>query len=61
MMKAAAVPKLRSRELRLNRRKRNRLKGKGMFSPHRFVYKSIINIKGMTIISHRLHHVPINR
>jgi hypothetical protein len=27
MMKVVAAPKLRSRELRLNRRKRNRLKG----------------------------------
>jgi hypothetical protein len=37
------------------------LKGKGLFSPHRFIYKSIINVKGMTIISHRLRPVPINR
>jgi hypothetical protein len=37
------------------------LKGKRLFSPHRFVYKSIINVKGMDVISHRLCHVPINR
>jgi hypothetical protein len=37
------------------------LKGKRLFSPHRFVYKSIINVKGMNVISHRLHPVPINR
>jgi hypothetical protein len=37
------------------------LKGKRLFSIHRFFYKSIVNVKGMTIISHRLCHVPINR
>jgi hypothetical protein len=37
------------------------LKRKGLFSPHRFIYKSIINVKGMTVISHRLRPVPINR
>jgi hypothetical protein len=37
------------------------LKGKRLFSPHRFVYKSIINVKGMNVISHRLRPVPINR
>jgi len=37
------------------------LKGKGLSSPHRFVYKSIVNVKGMTVISHRLRPVPINR
>jgi hypothetical protein len=37
------------------------LKGKRLSSPHRFVYKSIVNVKGMTVISHRLYHVPINR
>jgi hypothetical protein len=37
------------------------LKGKRLFSPHRFVYKSIINVKGMDVISHRLCPVPINR
>jgi hypothetical protein len=37
------------------------LKGKGLSSPHKFVYKSIVNVKGMTVISHRLHPVPINR
>jgi hypothetical protein len=36
------------------------LKEKRLFSPHRFVYKSIINVKGMNIISYRLRHVPIN-
>jgi hypothetical protein len=37
------------------------LKGKRISSPHRFVYKSIINVKGMNVISHRLCLVPINR
>jgi hypothetical protein len=37
------------------------LKRKGLFSPYRFIYKSIINIKGMIVISHRPRPVPINR
>jgi hypothetical protein len=37
------------------------LKGKRLSSPHRFIYKSIINVKGMNLISHRLRPVPINR
>jgi hypothetical protein len=37
------------------------LKGKRLSSPHRIVYKSIMNVKGMNVISHRLHPVPINR
>jgi hypothetical protein len=37
------------------------LKGKRMYSPHKFVYKSIINVRGMDVISHRLCPVPINR
>jgi hypothetical protein len=37
------------------------LKGKSLSSPHRVVHKSIINVKGMNVISHRLRHVPINR
>jgi hypothetical protein len=37
------------------------LKGKRLSSPHRFVYKSIVNIKGMNVISHRLCPMPINR
>jgi hypothetical protein len=37
------------------------LKGKRLSSPHRIVYKSIINVKGMYVISHRLRLVPINR
>jgi hypothetical protein len=41
--------------------KRNRLKGERLSSPHRIVYKSIINVKGMNVISHRLRSVPINR
>jgi hypothetical protein len=37
------------------------LKWKRLSSPHRIVYKSIINVKGMYVISHKLRPVPINR
>jgi hypothetical protein len=37
------------------------LKGKRLFRPHRFVYKSIMNARGMDVISHMLCLVPINR
>jgi hypothetical protein len=37
------------------------LKGKRLYSPHKFVYKSIINVRGMDVISHKLCPVPINR
>jgi hypothetical protein len=37
------------------------LKGKRLFSPHMVVHKSIVNMKGMNVISHRLRLVPINR
>jgi hypothetical protein len=37
------------------------LKRKRLSSPHRIVYKLIINVKGMNVISHRLRPVPINR
>ena len=37
------------------------LKGKRLSSPHRIVYKLIINVKGMNVISHRLRPVPIDR
>jgi hypothetical protein len=37
------------------------LKRKRLFSPHRIVYKIIINVKGMNVISHRLRPVPINK
>jgi hypothetical protein len=36
------------------------LKGKRLSSPHRIVYKLIINVKSMNVISHRLRPVPIN-
>jgi hypothetical protein len=41
--------------------KRTDLNGKMLFGPHRVVHKSIINVKGMNVISHRLSPVPINR
>jgi hypothetical protein len=37
------------------------LKGKRLFSPRWFIHESIVNIKGMHVISHRLLPVPINR
>jgi hypothetical protein len=37
------------------------LKGKRLSSPHRIVYKLIINVKGMNVNSHRLRPVSINR
>jgi hypothetical protein len=37
------------------------LKAKRLSGPHRIVYKSIINVKGMSVISHRPRPVPINR
>jgi hypothetical protein len=37
------------------------LKGKRLSSPHRIVYKLIINVKGMNVNSHRLCLMPINR
>jgi hypothetical protein len=61
VMKVVVALKLYARKLRLNRGKRNRLKGERLSSPHRFFYKSIVNVKGMTIIPHRLCPVPINR
>ena len=61
VIKVVVAPKLCARELRLIRGKGTDLKEKRLFSPHRFVYKSIINVKGMNVISHRLHPVPINR
>jgi hypothetical protein len=61
VMKAGVAPKLRARELRLNSGKMNRLKGERLSSPHGVVHKSIVNIKGMNVISHRLRSVPINR
>jgi hypothetical protein len=56
-----AASKLRTRELRLSGRKRNRLKGERPSSPHQIVLTSIVNIKGVIVISHILRPVPINR
>jgi hypothetical protein len=42
-------------------RKGTDLKGKRLSSPDRFFYKPIVNLKGITIISHRLRTVLINR
>jgi hypothetical protein len=59
--KVDRVPKLRARVLRLNGRKSNRLKGERPSGPRWIVLKSIVNIKGMNVILHRLRPVPINR
>jgi hypothetical protein len=59
--KVEVAPKLRAGELRLNGEKGTVLKRKRLSSPHIIVYKLIINVKGMNVISHRLCHVPINR
>jgi hypothetical protein len=37
------------------------LKGKRLSSPRWIFLKSIVNIKGMNVILHRLRPVPINR
>jgi hypothetical protein len=37
------------------------LKGKRLSSPCWIVIKSIVNIKGMNVILHRLRPMPINR
>jgi hypothetical protein len=37
------------------------LKGKRLSSPHRIVYKSIINVKGTYVISQRMRPMPVNR
>jgi hypothetical protein len=59
--KAGIAPKLRARELRLSGGKRNRPKGKRLFSPRWFVHELIVNIKGMNVNLHMLRPVPINR
>jgi hypothetical protein len=37
------------------------LRRKRLSSPQHIVLKSIVNMKGMNVISHRLRPVPINR
>jgi hypothetical protein len=37
------------------------LKGKRLSSPRQIIPKSIVNVKGMNVILHRLRFVPINR
>jgi hypothetical protein len=59
--KVEPVPKLRAMKLRINGRKRNRLKGERLSSPRWIVIKSIVNINGMNVILHRLRPMPINR
>jgi hypothetical protein len=59
--KVEPAPKLCTRKLRLNSRKRNRLKEEKVFSPRQIVLNSILNMKGVNVILHRLCPVPINR
>jgi hypothetical protein len=59
--KVVATPKLCTKELRLNHEKRNRLKGEKALQFSYIFYKLIANVKGMSVISHRLHPLPINR
>jgi hypothetical protein len=61
MTKASVAPKLRARELRLSGGKRNRHKGKRLFSPRWFIHESVVNIKGMNVNLHRLRPEPIIR
>jgi hypothetical protein len=59
--KAGVAPNLRARSFGSMAEKGTDLKGKRLSSPHWVVYKSIVNMKGMNVISHRLRPVPINR
>jgi hypothetical protein len=59
--KVVVTSKLCVKKLWLNRGKGTNLKGKRLSSPQRFFYKPIVNVKGMTVISHRLCPVPINK
>jgi hypothetical protein len=59
--KVAVALKLCVRELRLNRRKGNRLKREKAVQSSQIFYKPIVNVKGIIVISHRLCPVPINR
>jgi hypothetical protein len=58
--KVEPASKLRARELRLSSKKRTNLRRKRLSSPRQIVIKSIVNMKGMNVISHRLRPVPIN-
>jgi hypothetical protein len=49
------------RSFGLDVEKRTDLKWKRLFSPHRTIYKTITNVRGTNVISHRLRPVPINR
>jgi hypothetical protein len=37
------------------------LKGKRLFRPRWITIELLANVKGMSVILHGLHHVPINR
>jgi hypothetical protein len=59
--KIAVAPKLCERELRLNRRKGNRLRREKVVQSSEIFYNSIANVKDIIVIFHRLCPVPINR
>jgi hypothetical protein len=60
--KVVIAPKLCAGEALAKSQKRGTdLEGKRLFSPHRFFYRPIVNVKGMIVISHRLYPMPINR
>jgi hypothetical protein len=59
--KVVAVPKLHARVFGSTAERETDLKGKRIYSPRWIVLKSIVNIKGINIILHRLRPMPINR
>jgi hypothetical protein len=59
--KVEPAPKLHARKLWLSCRKGTNLKRKRLFSLRWIVLMSVVNIKGMNVILHRLRPVPINR
>ena len=59
--KVEPAPMLSTRKLRLSSRKGTDLKRKRLFSSRQIVLMSVVNMKGMNVILHRLGSVPINR
>jgi hypothetical protein len=60
-VKVGAEPKLCAGDLRRDIRKGTYLKGKRLFRPWWITIESLANVKGMSVILHGLHPVPINR
>ena len=59
--KVEQAPKLRARSFGSVAEKGTDLRRKRLSSPQQIVLKSIVNMKGMNVILHRLRPVPINR